>query len=187
LRESAALQQQFLEYKAILDHSGIAVVCTRSRRVYRCNQRAEELFGWPAGTLVGQPDVVFHPNSEACDALRRQARLQLGNVQVVDLETQLARRDGSTFIAHLIASAIDPAEPGQATVWIVRDITREVHDREAGARLLREQQLIFQNAETGIVILRDRIIQRCNRRFSEILGYAPGGVDRPINPPLLSK
>ena len=173
MRESAALQQQFLEYKAILDHSGIAVVCTRSRRVYRCNQRAEELFGWPAGTLVGQPDVVFHPNSEACDALRRQARLQLGNVQVVDLETQLARRDGSTFIAHLIASAIDPAEPGQATVWIVRDITREVHDREAGARLLREQQLIFQNAETGIVILRDRIIQRCNRRFSEILGYAP--------------
>jgi PAS domain S-box-containing protein len=76
---------------------------------------------------VGQPALVFYPSSEACDALRRQARSQLGSGQVVDLETQLTRRDGSTFIAQLIARAIDPAEPGQATVWIVRDITQEVH------------------------------------------------------------
>ena len=58
-------------------------------------------------------------------------------------------------------------------MWIVRDVSVEVFTRETGARLLREQQLIFENADTGIVILRDRIIQRCNRRFAEILGYAP--------------
>jgi PAS domain-containing protein len=64
MRESGSLEQQLLEYKAILDHSGIAVVCTRKRRVYRCNQRAEELFGWPAGTLVGQPALVFYPTAK---------------------------------------------------------------------------------------------------------------------------
>jgi PAS domain S-box-containing protein len=121
----------------------------------------------------GQPDLVFYPDSAACEALREQARAAAEGGQVVDLETQLARRDGSSFVAHLIARAIDPAAPGQGTVWIVRDITQEVDAREANARLLREQQLIFQNAETGIVILRDRVIQRCNRRFAEILGYAP--------------
>ncbi|WP_186408160.1 PAS domain S-box protein [Candidatus Accumulibacter aalborgensis] len=166
-------EQQLREYKAILDHSGIAVVCTRRRRVYRCNPRAEELFGWAAGTLVGQPDLVFYPNNEACEALRREARSRLSVDQSVNLETRLARRDGGTFVAHLVARAIDPDAPGLGTVWIVRDITQEVSAREANARLLREQQLVFENAKTGIVILRDRVIQRCNRRFAEILGYAP--------------
>ncbi|MCB1932479.1 MAG: PAS domain S-box protein [Candidatus Accumulibacter sp.] len=173
MRESDSLQQQLLEYKAILEHSGIAVVCTRERRVYRCNPRAEELFGWAAGTLVGQPDLVFFPNLAACERLRQQARVTLGVGQILDLEMPMARRDGSSFLAHIIARAIDPAVPRQGAVWIVRDITLEVAAREASARLLREQQLIFENAETGIVILRDRRIQRCNRRFGEILGYPP--------------
>ncbi|WP_291993780.1 PAS domain S-box protein [Candidatus Accumulibacter sp. ACC003] len=173
MRDSASLEQQLLEYKAILDHSGIAVVCARNRRVYRCNPYAEELFGWPTGALVGQPDTVFYPDSQACDALRRQARATLSVGEMLDLETQLARRDGSTFVAHLVARAIDPSAPRDGSVWIVRDITREVAAREASARLLREQQLIFQNAEAGIVILRGRVIQRCNRRFAEIMGYAP--------------
>jgi diguanylate cyclase (GGDEF)-like protein/PAS domain S-box-containing protein len=174
MRESGSLEQQLLECKAILDHSGTAVVCTRGRRVYRCNPRAEELFGWAAGSLVGQTDLVFHRNGEARDSLRRRVGSPLGIGQTVDLETRLARRDGSIFVAHLIARAIDPAAPRLGTVWIVRDVTEEVCARETSARLLREQQLIFENAETGIVILRDRIIQRCNRRFAEIMGYAPG-------------
>jgi diguanylate cyclase (GGDEF)-like protein/PAS domain S-box-containing protein len=172
MREPGSPEQQLLEYKAILDHSGIAVVCTRSRLVYRCNPRAEELFGWPAGTLVGQLDAVFLPDDASCDALRGTVRPLLRVGKIVDLETRLARRDGSTFVAHLIARAIDPAAPRLGTVWIVRDVTQEVLTRDASARLLREQQLIFENAETGIVILRERIIQRCNRRFAELLGYA---------------
>ncbi|EXI79034.1 MAG: Bacteriophytochrome cph2 [Candidatus Accumulibacter appositus] len=173
MRESGSLEQQLLEYKAILEHSGIAVVCTRNRRVYRCNPRAEALFGWPEGTLVGQQDLVFYPDSAAGEALRGQARAALSVGQILDLEMPLARRDGSRFVAHLIARAIDPGALGQGAVWIVRDITEEVDARQASAQLLREQQLIFQNAETGIVILRERAIQRCNRRFAEILGYAP--------------
>lgn len=172
MREFNSLEQQLLEYKAILDHSGIAVVCTRNRRVYRCNPRAEELFGWDTGNLVGQPDTVFYADGEACEALRRQALPPLRIGRIVDLEMVMTRRDGTTFVAHLIARAIDPAAPRDGTVWIVRDISHEVRAREENARLLREQQLIFENAETGIVILRERIIQRCNRRFSEILGYA---------------
>jgi PAS domain S-box-containing protein len=147
--------------------------CARAdRRVYRCNPRAEELFGWPAGTLVGQP-TRFSAGQRGLRCLARTRSAAVAGRPVVDLETRLARRDGSTFVAHLIARAIDPAAPRLGTVWIVRDVTEEVLARETNARLLREQQLIFENAETGIVILRERVIQRCNRRFAEILGYAP--------------
>ncbi len=45
---------------------------------------------------------------------------------------------------------------------------------ESRTQLLREHQLIFEHAQIGIVVLRDRIVQRCNPRFEEILGYGPG-------------
>ncbi len=161
------------ECQAIFDHSGIAVVCTRERRVYHCNPRASELFGWPEDTLLGQSDAVFHTDGDARNAIGRAVRQRLRAGQVADLEVPLARRDGNTFVAHLIARAVDPAFPRQGIVWIVRDITREVLAREHNKQLLLEQQLIFENARAGILILRDRVIQRCNRRLGEIFGYAP--------------
>ncbi len=37
-----------------------------------------------------------------------------------------------------------------------------------------EQRTIFESASTGIVLLRNRVIVRCNRKLEEISGYAPG-------------
>ncbi len=37
-----------------------------------------------------------------------------------------------------------------------------------------EQRAIFESASTGIVLLRDRSIVRCNRKLEEISGYDPG-------------
>ncbi len=174
MRKSDSLAEQLLEYRAILDHSGVAVVCIRNRLVYRCNPRAEELFGWLPGTLVGQPDLVFFPDSEACDDLRRRARSPLRVGQVLDLATNMMRRDGRIFVAHLVARAIDPAAPRNGTVWIVRDISDEVRARALNDSLLREQTLIFERAPIGIAFIRERIIQRCNPALERMFGYAPG-------------
>ncbi|MDS4016156.1 MAG: PAS domain S-box protein [Candidatus Accumulibacter sp.] len=173
MKDSGILEQELAACRAILDCSGIAVVYTRRRRIYHCNARAEELFGWPPGTLVGQSELALFPSLTLWRALCRQTRSHLLAGQTAALETHLARRDRSTLDAHLIVQPGDPLEPRTSVTWIIRDISDEVRARATSARLLREQQLIFQNAETGIVVLRDRVIQRCNRRFAELLGYAP--------------
>jgi diguanylate cyclase (GGDEF)-like protein/PAS domain S-box-containing protein len=169
-----SLEQQLLEHKAILDNAGVAVVFTRERQVYRCNPYAESLFGWPSGMLLGQPGSVFHAGAEAYAALHDKARPILTAGETLDIETLLAQRNGSTFAAHLIARAIDPTNPRAGTVWIVRDISQAVSAREANARLLREQQMIFSGAQVGIVFLRNRIVQRCNPAFEKMLGFPPG-------------
>ncbi len=46
------------------------------------------------------------------------------------------------------------------------------------AEALAEHQVIFDNAIVGICYTRDRVILRCNRRFEEMFGYAPGELDR---------
>jgi len=174
MSDSGSPEQQLLEYKAILDNAGVAIVFTRDRRVYRCNPYAEELFGWPAGTLIGQLGTVFYPSAGIYEALGEQVSPVLSAGETVSVETAMARRDGSTFTAHVVARAIDPTAPRADTVWIVRNITQEVSARDSNARLLREQQLIFERAQIGILFSRDRVILRCNPRFEEILGYPPG-------------
>ncbi|WP_295306962.1 PAS domain S-box protein [Accumulibacter sp.] len=171
---SGSGHESILEYKAILDHSGIAVVCTRNRRVCRCNPRAEELFGWARGELVGQPDRVFFADDEAREALRQRALAALRNGQILDSEVEMIRHDRSRFVAQLIARAIDPSAPRLGTVWMVRDVTAEVAARESNVRLLREQTLIFERAPIGIAFLRDRVIQRCNPSFERMFGHPAG-------------
>ena len=39
---------------------------------------------------------------------------------------------------------------------------------------LQEQNAVFEAASVGIVLLRDRVIVRCNHRMEEMFGYAPG-------------
>ena len=42
------------------------------------------------------------------------------------------------------------------------------------AAMNEEQRTIFESAGTGIVLLRNRVIVRCNRKLEEIAGYDPG-------------
>src|SRR6185295_15508004 len=76
-----------------------------------------------------------------------------------------------------IAKAIDAANTQQGTVWIVEDITERRRQADEVSRLLREQEAILGNASIGIVFIKDRRIVRCNRRYEEMYGYAPGEMD----------
>ena len=101
----------------------------------------------------------------------------LGTGRQLDLEWEVRRKDGSTFICRLIAKSIDPGNAQHGTVWIVEDITDRRRHADEVARLLREQAAILGTAAIGIVFLKDRRIVRCNRRYEEMYGYAPGELE----------
>src|SRR5690606_14037535 len=94
----------------------------------------------------------------------------LNDGRQLDLEWQVRRKDGSTFLARMIAKALDPGNPQQGTVWIVEDATEKRRHADEVARLLREQEAILGSASVGIVFIRERRIVRCNRRYEEMYG-----------------
>src|SRR5262245_33329378 len=166
-----------LEYEALLANVSIGIAFTRERNFFLCNPKFAEMFGYAPEELIGMPGDIVYPSRESYLALGQIATPILSAGRQLDLEWEVRRKDGSTFLCRLIAKAIDPKNTQQGTVWIVEDITdRRRHADEIG-RLLREQEAILGTASVGIVFLKDRRIVRCNRRYEEMYGYAPGELD----------
>ncbi|MGQ0547012.1 MAG: PAS domain-containing protein, partial [Betaproteobacteria bacterium] len=59
-------------------------------------------------------------------------------------------------------------------MWTAEDITEQRRAEEELQRVLAEQQALLENVVVGIAFSRERAIQRCNRRFEEMLGFGPG-------------
>jgi diguanylate cyclase (GGDEF)-like protein/PAS domain S-box-containing protein len=166
-----------LEYDALLANLSIGIAFTRERRFFLCNARFAAMLGYEPDELIGHPGELICASPESYAALGEIAGpLILGGGQL-DVEWELRRKDGSTFVARLIAKSLDPASPQQGTVWIVEDITDRRRDADELARLLREQEAILATASIGIVFIRDRRIVRCNRRYEEMYGYGPGELE----------
>ncbi len=160
-----------LEYEAVLANASIGIAFMRERKFFLCNPKFAEMFGWQPDELIGQPAEVVCPSRESYEALGRIAMPLLFAGKQVDLEWEVRRRDGSTFLARMIAKAISEADSRHGTVWIVEDITEAKRRGDEVMRLLREQEAIFATASIGIAFVRDRRVVRCNRRFEELHGY----------------
>ena len=166
-----------LEYEALLANLSIGIAFTRDRCFFLCNPKFAEMFGYGPDELIGMPGETMYPNRESYLALGQIATPILSAGRQLDIEWEVRRRDGSTFLCRLIAKAIDPANTQQGTVWIVEDITDRRRHADEVARLLREQEAILGTASIGIVFVKDRRLVRCNRRYEEMYGYGPGEMD----------
>lgn len=91
-----------------------------------------------------------------------------------DSEHRLRRKDGSYGWFRARGQAVWNEE-GKVVRFAgtCSDITGQKRAQESVQALLAEKQALLDNAVVGIVHLRQRVIQNCNRRFEELFGYNP--------------
>ena len=166
-----------LEYEALLANLSIGIAFTRERRFFLCNPKFAEMFGYAPDELIGMPGETVYSSHESYVALGQIASPLLAAGRQLDIEWEVRRKDGSTFLCRLIAKAIDPANTQQGTVWIVEDITGRRRHADEIAHLLREQEALLGTASVGIAFVKDRRFVRVNRRYEEMYGYGPGELD----------
>ena len=94
-----------LEYKAILANASIGIAFTRDRKFTLCNPKFAEMLGWKAEDLIGQPGEVVYPSRESYEAMGAIAVPLLSSGRQLDVEWEMRRKDGSTFLARMIAKA----------------------------------------------------------------------------------
>ncbi|HEX6690673.1 MAG TPA: PAS domain-containing protein, partial [Burkholderiales bacterium] len=164
------------EFEAILANATLGIAFTRERRFFLCNPKFAEMLGYSPHELIGQSGEIVYASPESYQALGRIAVPILSSGRQLDLEWEFRRKDGSTFVARVIARAVSE-KIAQGTVWIVEDISERRRHADEAARLLREQEAILGTTSMGVVFVKDRRIVRCNRRYEQMYGYGPGELD----------
>ncbi|MHB8948749.1 MAG: sensor domain-containing protein [Rhodoferax sp.] len=170
-----ALQLALREQQVILDTAGVGIVFIKNRLVVRCNQRFAEIFGHDdAPTLTGSSSRALYLDERSARTLAEAAYPVMAQGLGFKSEVPMKRHQGALFWAHLTGKLVNPADPGEGSIWIVDDIDEKKLAQAQLESLLHEQTLILDNAMVGIVFLRERIATRCNQRFEVLLGYEPG-------------
>ncbi len=134
-RDITQSERARLEREAILANASIGIAMTRDRVFQLANPCFEQMFGWPAGTLVGQPGHVISVDSAAYDEMGALYGPPLSRGESVEFERTMKRHDASTFLCRLLGRPIDPTHPAQGgTIWIAEDVTDKRAVEQALAR-----------------------------------------------------
>jgi PAS domain S-box-containing protein len=110
--------------RAVLDGLRDAVVATDEQGVIRyVNAAAEELMGWPRGSLVGRPVFDLVPDSLIAmlgDDFPTFVRSQVKDLVGRRLDSVVKRSDGSDVHTELVISVFDHPLAGRVVVGILR-------------------------------------------------------------------
>lgn len=127
----ADVQRMLREQQVIFDNVAAAVFFVKNRVIHRCNRGMEEMLGYGAGELVGQPTQIYHPSVESWEAMGRQVHPPIHAGEVSEGEWQIMRKDGALIWISFRGRALDPADESQGTIWVAHDITERKRSETA--------------------------------------------------------
>ncbi|WP_374361949.1 PAS domain S-box protein [Pseudoduganella danionis] len=171
LRIESALVAANQEQEAILGTAAVGIALLQQRVIRQCNHGLDELFGYAVGELKGQPTRCWFHRQEDYDRVGASGYEQILHGQTYMQDLQFQRKDGSLFWARTSTRAIDLQQPEKGVVVIVWDITAERHAQEQIQLANDEQRAILDTATSGIALIRERTLHRCNRRLHEMFGW----------------
>jgi diguanylate cyclase (GGDEF)-like protein/PAS domain S-box-containing protein len=172
VREALALASRELE--AVFETAVLGICVVKNRLLSRSNRRFEQLFGFERGEMVGQPIRNWYMSEGDYLGASAAAYDDLAASNSHQREQVFRRKDGSSFWGRLSGRAFLREHPENGSVWLLEDITAHRQAEAEVRRALDEQEMIFSNAAVGIMFVRERTVQRCNRRLEEIVGYDRG-------------
>jgi PAS domain S-box-containing protein len=140
-RDITQSERARLEREAILANASIGIAMTRDRVFQLANPAFEQMFGWPAGALIGQRGDATAVDRASYDEMGALYGPPLARGEAVEFERTMKRRDGSTFLCRLLARPIDPTHPAKGgTIWIAEDVTEKRAVEQALARARDEAE-----------------------------------------------
>ncbi len=134
----------------------------------------------------GRPGAeLFARHQRAASVKAMQAALEPAHAGL-RWDSCLTCADGRYLSVQASSKAFPVTVPMRGATIVFHDITELERDQRALRKTLLEQQAILENAAVGIMFTKDAIIQECNIRCAEMLGFSrqelEGGDTRQVFP-----
>ncbi len=167
------LQASEEQLRAIFENATLGIFWADAQGVIlRSNPTFQQLVGQTAEELLGVSfDTFTHPAQQTRDLLLRQALLQ-GKSDELRTETRWVRNDGRELWVALTVRPVRNAD-GHLKFYsgVVDDITGKKQAQDELKRIMREQEIILENANVGISLVVDRRQIWINRWMGKAFQY----------------
>ena len=203
-RMEEALRASEREYRQlVMLANSIILRWAPDGRITFLNEFGQRFFGYQASEILGQHIVGTLVSEKETDGLDLRRMIEEISADPQKFERNInenMRRNGErVWIDWTNKVVADAQGQNKEILSIGSDITERIQAEEQVrslnedlrrhaetleqrvaertaelAAISDEQRTIFESAGTGIVLLRNRVIVRCNRKLEEIAGYAPG-------------
>ena len=131
-------------YEVLFEQSLDGIVVVVAGQVVKSNRAFCDLFGRPAGSMIGKDLLeLLHPDDRTT-AIRRMTALVNGESSSVDQEYRGVRRDGTLFWAEVRSTLVDLGGR-QAVQSIVRNINERKPAEESLRKREEQHRLIVEN------------------------------------------
>jgi PAS domain S-box-containing protein len=168
-RAEAAVVAAGLYARSIVDSSlAMIVAVDRDRRVVEFNPAAERAFGYTREEMMGRHIDMLYADPESGEIVRRLVFERQGMLG----EIENKRKNGEVFTSLMSAAVLrDPEGKALGILGTSLDVTERKRAETRLREALGESESIIDNVATGIAVAKDRVFERVNRRFAELLGY----------------
>jgi len=146
------LQKTMSEREAILNNALVGIVLSVRGNHEWVNEKFAQMLGYPRQILIGQPASYIHPDEEAWEEFREQARRSLVDSGSYVCEMQIKRRTGELFWVQMGGSCVRANDPDSGVIWTFLDIT-ERKKSESEIREALEQQKTLNDLRSRFVAM----------------------------------
>ena len=171
-----ALHEALLRFESLMANAPVGIIQTVNRCIVDVNQRFLDMFGYTEAEAIGMPAVKLFPSEADYAELGRLAVPLLSKALPVDAEFRMFNCRGESLWVQFVGYVVDPVDPGKGTFWIISDRTEARDQADSLRQALDENQAIFNSAALGMVVLRERIVVRCNPQLEAMFGRERGSM-----------
>lgn len=167
------IRQLLTEKQVLIDNALVGIAYVRNAAIVSSNRRIEELFGYRASELAGQPAAMLFRNHQDFDLIERECRSVTESSHMLSRELELTTQSGDAFWGIVTCRALNREAPSQGSVWIFLDNS----DRRRAIDAVRQERDFSDaliNSMPGVFYLvdRDGRFLRWNRNLEGVTGHS---------------
>jgi PAS domain S-box-containing protein len=166
-----ALRASEQHYSALVLNLADAVFEIKDGAITWCNDRAERMYGYAKGEMIGKDVSFFYPNGVSPSEFTKLVIRALKEKGLFQGSTKVERKDGSVIDVEYSITQMPDRHPSEM-VAVARNITERKRIEEALRRSEANYRMLVESSPDGVISVDNKVrIVDCNEEICRMLGY----------------